>query len=113
MVRMKYILVSFIFVLIANLSFSSAQNDLSAKATARTNYLTKELQLTNDQNEKVSTIVFGVMMKNDGIKNASNMSQEEKEKAYRSNKQAEIDMLKNVLTPDQMNKFIKLEADKY
>lgn len=89
-------------------SFGQVSNDIAQKATMETEMLTQKLTLTPEQNEKVSSIVYGILSKNEGIKN-SDYKQEEKNKIYADNAKAKDAMLKEVLSENQYNEYLKLK----
>lgn len=110
---------SFLFalsLLVSSLSFAqtSAKADKDEKSPEeRAKFLTEkmaaELQLSDAQKEQVYTINLGIAQKNQGIM-ASNFSEEQKKEIIRSNQEARIEMLKNVLTAaqfEQMKKELK------
>lgn len=77
------------------------------RAKFQTEKMANELQLTEAQKEQVYTINLGIAQKNEGIR-SSNFSEEEKRSIIKSNREAQIEMLKNVLTAAQ---FEKLRAE--
>lgn len=77
------------------------------RAKFQTEKMASELQLTEAQKEQVYTINLGIAQKNEGIR-SSNFSEEEKRSIIKSNREAQIEMLKNVLTAAQ---FEKLRAE--
>lgn len=77
------------------------------RAKFQTEKMASELQLSAAQKEQVYTINLGIAQKNEGIRN-SNFSNEEKRSIIQSNREAQIEMLKNVLTAAQ---FEKLKAE--
>ncbi|MEN9699941.1 MAG: hypothetical protein RLZZ301_1139 [Bacteroidota bacterium] len=91
---------------------STGKNDKDAKspedrAKFQTEKMAAELQLSDSQKEQVYTINLGIAQKNEGIR-TSTFSEEEKKNIIKSNNQARIEMLKNVLTAAQ---FEKLKAE--
>jgi protein CpxP len=77
------------------------------RAKFLTEKMAAELQLTDAQKEQVYTINLGIAQKNEGIR-TSNFSEEEKRSIVKSNQEARIEMLKNVLSAAQ---FEKLKAE--
>lgn len=108
---------SFLFTLslfVTSLSFaqvSSKEIKEEKNPEDRAKFLTEkmaaELQLTDAQKEQVYIINLGIAQKNEGIR-TSNFSEEEKRSIVKSNQEARIEMLKNVLTAAQ---FDKLKAE--
>ena len=74
------------------------------RAKFQTEKMASELQLTEAQKEQVYIINLGIAQKNDGIRN-SNFSDEEKGSIIKSNREAQIEMLKNILTAAQFEKM--------
>jgi hypothetical protein len=74
------------------------------RAQFQTEKMASELQLTAAQKEQVYTINLGIAQKNEGIR-TSNFSEEEKRSIIKSNHEAQIEMLKNVLTAAQFEKM--------
>lgn len=109
----KLLLLSFSLMLTA-LSFAQAPakstNNEQQSPEQRAKFLTEkmvtELQLTDIQKEQVYTINLGIAQKNDGIL-SSDFTEEQKKEIIRSNQEARIEMLKNVLTAAQFEEFRK------
>jgi Spy/CpxP family protein refolding chaperone len=76
------------------------------RAKFLTEKMATELQLTEAQKEQVYTINLGIAQKNDGIL-TSNFTEEQKKEILRSNQEARIEMLKNVLTAAQFEALRK------
>lgn len=91
---------------------SPAKNNRTAhqtpeqRAQFQTEKMAAELQLTPAQKEQVYTINLGIAEKNEGIL-ASNFTEEQKKEIIRSNQEARIEMLKNVLTAAQFEELRK------
>jgi protein CpxP len=77
---------------------------LEERAKFQTEKMASELQLSEAQKEQVFIINLGIAQKNEGIRN-SNFSEEEKRSIIKSNREAQIEMLKNVLTAVQFEKM--------
>ncbi len=109
----KLLLLSFSLMLTA-LSFAQSPakstNNEQQSPEQRAKFLTEkmvaELQLTDIQKEQVYTINLGIAQKNDGIL-SSDFTEEQKKEIIRSNQEARIEMLKNVLTAAQFEEFRK------
>lgn len=96
--------------LLLTINYSVAQNlDPAQQATKETEMLTKELQLTPDQEERVSAVVYGIIMKNEGIRKASDLSSAEKERIIQSNAEAKDNMLKSILSDSQFATYQKMK----
>ncbi|MEN9743242.1 MAG: hypothetical protein RLZZ65_1047 [Bacteroidota bacterium] len=76
------------------------------RAQFQTEKMASELQLTAAQKEQVYTINLGIAQKNEGIL-TSNFTEEQKKEIIRSNQEARIEMLKNVLTAAQFEELRK------
>lgn len=74
------------------------------RAKFQTEKMAAELQLTDAQKEQVYAINLGIAQKNEGIR-TSTFSEEEKRSIIKSNREAQIEMLKNVLTAAQFEKM--------
>jgi hypothetical protein len=108
---------SFLFTLslfVTSLSFaqvSSKEIKEEKNPEDRAKFLTEkmaaELQLTDAQKEQVYIVNLGIAQKNEGIR-TSNFSEDEKRSIVKSNQEARIEMLKNILTAAQ---FEKLKAE--
>ncbi len=103
-------------LLVSSLSFAQTgakahKDEKSPEERAKflTEKMAAELQLSEAQKEQVYTINLGIAQKNQGIMD-SNFSEEQKKEIIRSNQEARIEMLKNVLTAaqfEQMKKELK------
>lgn len=93
-------------------NLSMAQGSIEQRATAQTEKLTTELQLSADQKSKVHDIHVGIMSKNDAIRNDSNMPEATKKESINGNNEAYHSYMKEILTPQQYIKFQELEAGK-
>ncbi|MEN9972077.1 MAG: hypothetical protein RIS20_424 [Bacteroidota bacterium] len=75
-------------------------------AQALTQSQTTMLKLTSAQQEQVYTIHLGIAQKNQGIL-MSNYSEDQKKSIIKSNEEAKMSMLKNILTAEQYAKLEK------
>ncbi|MEN9302641.1 MAG: hypothetical protein RL264_1070 [Bacteroidota bacterium] len=95
-------------ILLASLLLSTAAmaqvKTAEERATLQTEKMTQELSLTAEQKEKVYTINVGINKKMDGVR-ASNMTEQEKNKAMNMNNEARDMMMKDVLTAEQYEKY--------
>jgi hypothetical protein len=99
------------FVLLsATLSFG--QKTAEERATNQTMKMKTELSLTDDQASKVKEINLGIIQKNQGIMANTTMSETEKNAIVKSNNDARMAMLKNVLTSEQYTKLELTIAEK-
>lgn len=82
------------------------QKTAEEKATSQTTKMKTELGLSDDQTAKVKEINLGIIQKNEGVMNNTSLSETQKKEIYKSNNDARMSMLKNVLTSEQ---YLKLE----
>lgn len=75
------------------------------KANRLTQEMVTELSLSGEQAQRISEINLGIAMKNDGVRNNTNFSEEQKAEIIKSNDLARISMYKEVLTDVQFAKF--------
>lgn len=80
------------------------------KATRLTERMKKELLLTEDQATKVADINLGIARKNEGVRNNSSYTPEQKKQIHESNEAARKAMLKEVLTPEQFKRYEEKET---
>ena len=98
-------------LLISTSVFSQTEKTPEERAAVQTEKMTKELSLTADQVEKVKTINYGIVQKNEGVKTSA-MTGEEKKAAHKSNEEARDAMLKDVLTAEQFQKYQTIKAER-
>lgn len=80
------------------------------RAEMHTERMTKALDLTSDQRAKVAELNLGVAMKNDAIRNNTEMSKELKMESIKGNNEARKTYIKTILTEEQLKKFEEHEA---
>ena len=93
-------------LLTMSVNFSMAQ-DIKQKATSQTESMTTQLGLTAEQKAKVSELNFGIFDKNEAISKDANMSQEVKNESTKSNNEARIEILRQILTAEQHEMYVK------
>jgi protein CpxP len=86
-------------------SINAQTTEQTEKATKQTERLSTELSLTEEQKTQAQQINLGIILKNDAIRSAENMSQEEKTIAISSNNDARKEMFRGILTAEQFTKF--------
>jgi hypothetical protein len=86
-------------------STNAQTTEQTEKATKQTERMSTELSLTEEQVSTAQQINLGIIMKNDAIRSAENMSQEEKTNAIMSNNDARKEMFKRILSEEQFAKF--------
>jgi len=99
------------FILLSS-TLSFGQKTAEERATNQTMRMKTELSLSDDQAAKVKEINLGIIQKNEGITANSNMSETEKNAIIKSNNDARMAMLKNVLTSEQYTKLELAIAEK-
>ena len=88
------------------------QKTAEEKATAQTSKMKTELGLTEDQTSKVKEINLGIIQKNEAVMSNASMTEELKRSTIKSNNEARMNMLKNVLTSEQYTKLELKIAEK-
>lgn len=100
--------------LIAGMTSVSAQEKSKKSAQERaelhTERMSKALNLTSDQRAKVAELNLGIAMKNDAIRNNTEMSKELKMESIKANNEARKTYIKTILTEEQLIKFEEHEA---
>jgi len=99
------------FVLLSS-TLSFGQKTAEERATNQTMRMKTELSLSDDQAAKVKEINLGIIQKNQGIMGNTTMSEAEKNTIVKSNNDARMAMLKNVLTSEQYTKLELAIAEK-
>jgi|688.fasta_scaffold275891_2 hypothetical protein len=99
------------FVLLSS-TLSFGQKTAEERATNQTMRMKTELSLSDDQAAKVKEINLGIIQKNQGIMGNTTMSEAEKNTIVKSNNDARMAMLKNVLTSEQYTKLELTIAEK-
>ena len=99
------------FVLLSS-TLSFGQKTAEERATNQTMRMKTELSLSDDQAAKVKEINLGTIQKNQGIMGNTTMSEAEKNTIVKSNNDARMAMLKNVLTSEQYTKLELTIAEK-
>lgn len=100
-----------LFVWTTNVSAQETEKKTAQeRAEIHTTRMTKNLELTDQQKEKVSILNLGVAMKNEAIRNDQNMTKEQKQESLKGNMEGRKSMLKSILTEDQFKKLEEHEA---
>lgn len=102
-------------LLIGGIAFgqNSVQKPTAQERAVRlTERMTKTLELNADQAQKISDINLGIAAKNQGIRENTNFTSEQKKEIYQSNYEAAKSMYQGVLTEAQFKKFIALEKER-
>jgi hypothetical protein len=90
-------------MLSSTMAFS--QKTAEEKATAQTSKMKTELGLTEEQTASVKEINLGIIQKNEGVMNNASFSETQKKEIIKSNNEARMSMLKNVLSSEQYTKL--------
>jgi hypothetical protein len=90
-------------MLSSTITFS--QKTAEEKATAQTSKMKTELGLTEEQTASVKEINLGIIQKNEGVMNNASFSETQKKEIIKSNNEARMSMLKNVLSSEQYTKL--------
>lgn len=75
------------------------------KAQMRTEHMTKELELTEDQSAKVKELNLAGIKKNEEVRTNENLTPEQKQEALKLNRKETNSKINEVLTPDQSAKM--------
>jgi Spy/CpxP family protein refolding chaperone len=75
------------------------------RANRLTQEMVTELGLSGEQAQQISDINLGIAMKNEGVQNNADFSDELNTEILKSNEQARVSMYKGVLTAEQFAKF--------
>jgi hypothetical protein len=81
------------------------QKTAEEKATAQTTKMKTELGLSDNQATQVKEINLGIIQKNEGVMSNAGFSETQKKEIIKSNNEARMSMLKNVLTSEQYTKL--------
>jgi hypothetical protein len=81
------------------------QKTAEEKATAQTTKMKTELGLSDNQAMQVKEINLGIIQKNEGVMSNTGFSETQKKELIKSNNEARMSMLKNVLTSEQYTKL--------
>ena len=81
------------------------QKTAEEKATAQTSKMKTELGLSDNQATQVKEINLGIIQKNEGVMSNTGFSETQKKERIKSNNEARMSMLKNVLTSEQYTKL--------
>ncbi len=97
------------FLTVGLVMFSStmvfSQKNAEEKATSQTSKMKTELGLSDEQSARVKEINLGIIQKNEGIMNNASLSETQKKEILKSNNEARMSMLKNVLSSEQYTKL--------
>jgi len=101
----------FLLLLITSSTYSQTKS-AEERALEQTAKLKSELNLTATQETSIYDINYGIIIKNDALRNSS-YTEEVKKAALQQNKEARKSMFKAILTPEQFTSFEnKIEENK-
>ena len=101
----------FSLFLITSFTYSQTKS-AEERALEQTAKLKSELNLTATQESSIYEINYGIILKNDALRNSS-YTEEVKIAALQQNKEARKSMIKGILTPEQYASFEnKIEENK-
>ncbi|MCX6191939.1 MAG: hypothetical protein NT109_06625 [Flavobacteriia bacterium] len=101
----------FSLFLITSFTYSQTKS-AEERALEQTAKLKSELNLTATQESSIYEINYGIILKNDALRNSS-YTEEVKTAALQQNKEARKSMIKGILTPEQYASFEnKIEENK-
>ncbi|MDH4471824.1 MAG: hypothetical protein QE487_04405 [Fluviicola sp.] len=92
-------------------SIAFGQGTPEERAYNLTTRMVTELALDGDQALKISDINMGIAQKNEGIRTATNISDEQKQEILLSNDAARLQMYQGVLTDAQYAQAEAIEAE--
>ena len=93
----------FLLLLITSSTYSQTKS-AEERALEQTAKLKSELNLTATQETSIYDINYGIIIKNDALRNSS-YTEEVKKAALQQNKEARKSMFKAILTPEQFTSF--------
>jgi hypothetical protein len=100
----KIVLIASMFLL-GQASFAQDMNKATEIAANRTVLMTEQLALDAQQQENVKNLLTGIEMKLEAARNEPSFTPEQRAEQIQMNKDAEIQMLGNILTVEQMEKY--------
>lgn len=110
---MMKIAVMAIALVMGSLAFGQQTNTGTTpeeRAHHLTTKMTTQLALNADQAAKIAEINMGIAQKNENIRTATNITNEQKTEILHSNHDARLNMYKNILTAEQYTKCEELEV---
>lgn len=100
---LKFVFCSLLFCSSLNVF---AQEDLATKAAKQTDRMKIELSLTEEQVAKVNDINYGILLKNEDLKNDDTLTQEDRKTLIKSNEDEKLLMFKSILTAEQYDLYL-------
>jgi len=108
---MKTIKIILATLLISASSFAQTSKTAEQKAAEQTEKMKTELGLTAEQTERVKEVNYGIVQKNEGVRN-STMTDAQKKESITYNEEARDNMMKDILTAEQFEKYKAYKAEK-
>lgn len=114
MKNLKLSIAAFALTLVANVAVAQQKPNSTPeeRAAHQTEKMSEKLLLTPEQKAKVSEINLAILQKNEAIRNDQNLTPETKKESVKGNNEARAQMIKAILTPEQLQKFEEMEANR-
>lgn len=114
MKNLKLSIAAFAMTLVANVAVAQQKPNSTPeeRAAHQTEKMSEKLLLTPEQKAKVSEINLAILQKNEAIRNDQNLTPETKKESVKGNNEARAQMIKAILTPEQLQKFEEMEANR-
>lgn len=114
MKNLKLSIAAFALTLVANVAVAQQKPNSTPeeRAAHQTEKMSEKLLLTPEQKAKVSEINLAILQKNEAIRNDQNLTPETKKESVKGNNEARVQMIKAILTPEQLQKFEEMEANR-
>lgn len=115
MKNLKLSIAAFALTLVANVAVAQQQQPTSTpeeRATQQTEKMSEKLLLTPDQKAKVAEINLAILQKNEAVRKDQSLTPETKKETVKGNNEARAQMIKAILTPEQLQKFEEMEANR-
>ncbi len=91
-------------LLTLSVNFTMAQT-IEEKAAAQTEQMDIQLGLASDQKANIAALNHAILSKIESIKNDPNMSEDLKKQSIDGNHEGRMDMLREILTPEQFDTY--------
>lgn len=114
MKNLKLSIAAFAMTLVANVAVAQQKPNSTPeeRAAHQTEKMSEKLLLTPEQKAKVSEINLAILQKNEAIRNDQNLTPETKKESVKGNNEARAQMIKAILTPEQLQKFEEMEVNR-
>ena len=108
MKTLKFICLSAVLLLGANAM--AQKSAIEEKAQRTTDLMLSELQLTEEQTEKVSMLNHKIEYKLEAVRNNTNYSDAKKREHINGNKESYARVLESILTKEQLDKWAAIQG---